>query len=102
MTNLEAIKAKLPYPLADNSFIIALSVRGLVSSDTFSDVRSLELTQADLIYSLAVAPNITEGGYSISLSDRRAVLRVADGIYARYGERNPYKEKPTLKFVQKW
>ena len=102
MTNLEAIKAKLPYPLADNSFILALSVRGLVSSETFSDTRSLELAQADLIYSLVLTPNVTEGGYSISFSDKNAILRVADGIYARYGERNPYQKKPTLKFVQKW
>lgn len=102
MTNLEAIKAKLPYPLADNSFLLALSVRGLVSSETFSDVRSLELSQADLIYSLMVAPNVTEGGYSISFSDKSAVMRIADGIYAKYGERNPYKPRPTAKFVQKW
>jgi hypothetical protein len=99
MTNLEAIKAKLNYPLSDNSYILALSDRGLVYTDTYSDRRSLELTQADIIYTLATAPNITEGGYSISLSDKKAPLKVADSIYAKYGVYNP--SKPIARFVNK-
>jgi hypothetical protein len=102
MTNLEAIKGKLNYPLSDNSFILALSGRDLVYTETYtaSDKRSLELAQADLIYTLASAPNITEGGYSVSLSDKKTMLKVADGIYRKYGIYDVMK--PTAKFVQKW
>lgn len=102
MTNLAAIKAKLNYPLSDNSFILALLDRGLTSTATYStsDKQALELAQADLIYTLATVPNVTEGGYSVSLSDKQSMLKVADGIYSKYGIRNP--SKPTVKFVQKW
>lgn len=102
MTNLEAIKAKLNYPLADNSYILALSVRGLIHTDTFSDTRSLELAQADLMYTLLTSPSVTEGGYSITLTNKEYVAKLANGIYAKYGEHNPYEKKPSAKFVQKW
>jgi hypothetical protein len=102
MTNLDAIKAKLNYPLPDNSYITALLGRGLISTDVYSDFRSLELAQADLMYTLITTPAITEGGFSISLSNKEAVRSAANGIYARYGVRNPYEKKPTAKFVQKW
>lgn len=99
MTNLEAIKAKLNYPLSDNSYILALSDRGLVYTETYSDKRSLELAQADILNTLASAPSITEGGYSIVLSDKNAALKVADSIYKKYGVYNP--SKPIARFVNK-
>lgn len=99
MTNLEALKAKLNYPLSDNSFILALSDRGLVSTATYADRKSLELAQADLIYTLVTTPNITEGGYSISLSDKSSLMKLADGIYLKYGIRNPLR--PIATFISK-
>lgn len=99
MTNLEALKAKLNYPLSDNSFILALSDRGLVSTATYADSKSLELAQADLIYTLVTTPNITEGGYSISLSDKSSLMKLADGIYLKYGIRNPLR--PIATFISK-
>lgn len=96
MTNLEALKAKLNYPLSDNSFILALSDRGLVSTATYADRKSLELAQADLIYTLVTTPNITEGGYSISLSDKSSLMKLADGIYLKYGIRNPLRSIATF------
>jgi hypothetical protein len=97
MTNLEALKAKLNYPLSDNSFILALSDRGLVSTATYADRKSLELAQADLIYTLVTTPNITEGGYSISLSDKSSLMRLADEIYLKYGIRNPLRPIATFR-----
>ena len=99
MTNLEALKARLNYPLSDNSYILALSDRGLVSTATYADQRSLELSQADLIYILVTSPNITESGYSVSISDKASILKIADGIYQKYGIRNP--NRPIAKFVSK-
>lgn len=97
MINLEALKAKLNYPLSDNSFILALSDRGLVSTATYADRKSLELAQADLIYTLVTTPNITEGGYSISLSDKSSLMKLADGIYLKYGIRNPLRPIATFR-----
>lgn len=102
MTNLEAIKAKLSYPLSDNSYILALSDRGLSSTATYAstDKQALELAQADLIYTLITVPNVTEGGYSVSISDKNYMLKLADSIYAKYNVRP--LNSPRAKFVQKW
>lgn len=97
MTNLEAIKAKLNYPLSNNTYILALSDRGLVSTDIYADKRLLELTWADLIYTLATTPNITEGGYSRSLYYRTDLLKVADRVYLKYGIKNPLRPIATFK-----
>ena len=101
MTNLEAIKAKLNYPLSDNSFILALVNRGLDSASVYSvsNLRLLELSQADLIVSLVSAPNVTEGGYQVSISDRKSLESVANGIYSKYDEYSPMKATATFKQI---
>jgi hypothetical protein len=103
MTNLEAIRAKLSYPLSANAYLLVLADRELVSTavyDATTDKRAMDLAQADLIYVLCTQPHFTEGGYSVTVTDRYALLKVADSIYRRYGIRDPFK--PTGKFVQKW
>jgi hypothetical protein len=102
MTNLEAIKGKLAYPLSDNAFNLALTDRGLTGTDTYSidNRQSLELAYADLCCTLISAPNVSEGGYSVSLSDKTTLSKLANGIYAKYGQSSPLR--PTAKFVQRW
>lgn len=100
MTNLEAIQAKLNYPLSVTAFLLALQDRGLTSSATYSDRQSLELAYADLCYTLISSPNITEGGYSVSLSDKKALTQVADSIFAKYGLISPLTPKAT--FINVW
>jgi hypothetical protein len=102
MTCLEAIKAKISYPLSDNAFIDALSDRGLTSSavKTVSDKRAIDLTYADLLYIVMASPNISEGGTSFSTSEKSSLKEIANSIYRRYGEGSPVK--PTATFVQRW
>jgi len=104
MTNLEAIKAKLNYPLTDNAFILALQDRGLASAGVYSGGESFDLAYADAITTLATVPNVSEGGYQISLSDKTALLALADGIYTKYSVTNPIKSslKKTATFVQRF
>ena len=101
MTNLEAIQAKLNYPLSENSFILALMNRGLdyLANYSVSNLRLLELSQADLIISLVSAPNITEGGYQVSISDRKSLELVANGIYTKYDEYIPTGATATFKQI---
>lgn len=98
MTNLEAIKGALSYPLSNNAFILALTNRGLVETDTYviGNKKSLELATADCIKTLLSTPNIGEGGYSVSLSDKATLMKVAGGIYAKYGENSSLN--PTVAF----
>ncbi len=103
MTNLEAIQAKINHPLPDNSYLLVLSDNGLVSTaqyDPDTDKKALDLSQADAIYILCTQAHTTEGGYSIKITDRYALLKVADTIYRRYGISIPTGR--TAKFVSKW
>jgi len=100
MTNLEAIKGKINYPLSENSFKVALQDRGLVDSATYSDKKSMELAQADLCYILISSPNITEGGYQVNLTEKKLLTQVADGIFKKYGLISPTAPKAT--FINVW
>ena len=106
MTNLEAIKAKLNYPLTDNAFILALQDRGLASAGIYAGGESFDLAYADAITTLVTAPNVTEGGYQISLAEKTTLLNLAVGIYGRYGAVNPIDSfsslKKTATFVQRF
>jgi hypothetical protein len=105
MTNLEAIKGKLSYPLSDNAFNLALLDRGLTGSATYSDKKSLELAHADLLYVLVSTPNISEGGYSISQSDKKLLIQMANGIYSKWStDAVKYASilKPTVTVVNPW
>lgn len=101
MTNLEAIKGKLNYPLTDNAFKLALADRDLTDMATYAKCQAFDLAYADLIVMLITSPNVTEGGYSVSQSDKEMLLNLANGIYTKYGE--PVSSlKKTATFVQRW
>jgi hypothetical protein len=93
MTNLEAIKAQVIYPLPDNSFKKVLTDRGLTDSDTYSsdNYKAFELATADALHILITAPNISEGGYSISLTEKKELKEIASGLYEKHGVSNPFK-----------
>ena len=101
MTNLEAIQAKLNYPLSENAFILALQDRGLYSDDVYAGGESFDLAYADAITTLVTAPDIKEGGFSATLADKKYLLNLADKIYTKYGVVNPTSSlKKTATFVQ--
>ena len=105
MTNLEAIKAKLNYPLSDNSFIVALQDRGVTSAGVYVGGESFDLAQADVINTLVTAPDTNEGSFAISLADKQYLLKLADGIYTKYSTANPMTTsslKKTATFVQRF
>jgi hypothetical protein len=100
MTYLEAIKGKVGYPLSDNAFTLALLDRGLTAADTYTAGQAFDLAYADAVVTLITAPNVSEGGYSVSLSDKETLLKLANGIYTKYGIASPLSSlKPTAKFV---
>ena len=103
MTNLDALKAKVGYPMADASFELALTKRGLTSTDIFTGEDSaFELAYADCILVLLTSPSsVQEGGYSIQLGGKDALADIANKIYDKYGKTIP-TPKPVAKFVQRW
>lgn len=101
MTYLEALKAKLNYPLTDNAFTLALTDRGMTASADYAYSAAFQLAYADVIMTLVTSPNISESGYSISMSEKESLKKLAQGIYETYGAVSPIP-KPTAKFVQRW
>ena len=103
MTNLEAITAKLNYPLSENTFIVALEDRGVVSDGVYVTCEAFDLAYADVIITLVTTPDIREGGYSISLADKKTLLSLADKIYTKYSVENPMSSlKKKATFVQRF
>lgn len=86
MTNLEAIKAAVNYPIEDNQAELALTDHSLTTTDTYTVLtQAFDLAKADILFMLASSGSISEGGYSISMTDKTAMLNVARGIYVKYG-----------------
>lgn len=99
-TIAQALKDEILYPL-DSGFIEnKLMKRGL---DGSSDV-SVEILNspefngavADCLYSLVEAPNFSESDISISLQDRKLILKKANILYASIGEGEKNLDTPTV------
>lgn len=90
MTILEALKSRVHYPLSDNTFQSIITFRGLVSADNFTkeiaNSNSYKGALADLLYEIVIVPNISEGGVSISYSDKKVILDRANSLYLEIGE----------------
>jgi len=105
MTNLEAIKAKVGWNLSTNSFTLALTDRGLTTTDTYTATsEAFELTYADCLIMLLSSPQSeSEGGYSISSGDRSNLQKIADAIYRKYDDARANNTGTSkAKFVQRW
>jgi hypothetical protein len=100
MTYLEALKGKVDYPLTDNAFTLCLEDRGITSSGTYVKGESFDLAYADALMIVVTTADKKEGGYSISLTDKKTLEKLANGIYSKYGIVSSLK--PTAKFVQRW
>jgi hypothetical protein len=104
MTNLEALQASLIYPVEEAKLIKALFDRDLFHLDDYikSKKMLMDLTTADVLSLLVTAPDIKEGGYSITLSDKQALMKTASGIYLKYGEQDPFNKVPTVTSSSPW
>lgn len=99
-TIAHALKDEILYPL-DNGFIEnTLMKRGLDWSDEISAevLKSPEFSGAiaDCLYSLIEAPNFSESDISISLQDRKLILKKANTLYASIGEEEKNLDTPTV------
>lgn len=99
MTNLEKIKARVKHPMfTSNDFVSALDDRGLVSTDQYDAMihqKALDLTQADMLCVIVSLPSVSEGGFSVSVTEKESLKKQASAIYSKYGETGP-----TLSIIQ--
>lgn len=94
MTILEALKSVSTYPISDSIANRILIKRGLTDSSEFNQSiaisKDFELCEADVYTCLVSGTNISESGYSVSLTDKSNLMKLASAIYSKHGEQNPF------------
>lgn len=91
------------FPLAESQAEVLAVRRGLdfdalYTRDT-ANSREFRLTHADSLRLLVTQPNVSEGGVSISVSDKAALTAMANAIYREYGEPCIREQEPTVELV---
>lgn len=99
-TIAQALKDEIDYPVNDGKIENTLLRRGLDGSGEISAeiLNSPEFNGAvaDCLYSLVEAPNFSESDISISLQDRKLILKKANAIYASIGEEEKNLDEPKV------
>lgn len=88
MTLSEYLRGLTNYPVPEEALQSIRSKRGLDGESTMPDDKLLCLVTADLYSWVALAPDISQGGQSYSLSDniREYYRRRANELYREAGE----------------
>ena len=101
MTVREALRNSFPFSVKDMHLDVIAISRGLVLDDVFDPFvatsKPFDLAYADVIKTVVMTPNISEGGVSISFSDKSDMISIANSIYGKYGEPLLRLETPTVK-----
>lgn len=104
MTILEAIKESVGYPISENRAQMTLTKRGLSAADEATQSvlngKAFELATADLMMWMVTAPFLSEGGYLLSVTDKKTLKDIASGIYAKYGIADSSSAK--ARFIAPW
>lgn len=92
------------YPIQDDKLQAVLFDRELSSGDeyTLSNKKLVDLAMADLYVILITTPTIAEGGYQRALTDKSNLMKVASGIFKKYGETDPFNKPSTVTGVSPW
>lgn len=94
MNNLEALSASVNYPVDEIKLQKALIDRSINPDGAYSGVtKAFELATADIYVLLVSSANISEGGFQISMTDKSNMMKIASGIFDKYGVENPLKPK---------
>ncbi|MDD3404970.1 MAG: hypothetical protein PHH23_01710 [Paludibacteraceae bacterium] len=91
MTIFDALISRIQYPMPESFFQSVLIGRELDGSLEFThDVAVSDAFNgcfADCLIGVVNAPNISEGGMSVSVSDKDRMIEQANSIYSEIGEK---------------
>ncbi len=89
MTNLEALKARVNYPLSDSQAKEKLVGRGVDIDDDFTQSvaksKAFQLAYADTLRFIITMVNLSQGG-SVTAQNTSGIRGTANAIYKKYGE----------------
>lgn len=100
-TIIQAMRDEIQYPVTDGFLQNKLLKRQLSGDDLFTAEvalsREFQGCVADALIGIITSPNISEGGVSISHSDKSVILNIANTIYRNIGEKEvSEKQEPTV------
>lgn len=99
-TIAQALKDEIEYPLKDGKIENKLMGRRLDGNEEMTvEIYNSPMFKgavADCLVSLIEAPNLSESDISISLSDRKLILKMANSIYTAIGEVDKILDEPTV------
>ena len=106
-TKKQALRAAINYPLSDDAITKALIEAGLNGDDEFTaaDSKAIDICAAGLILVLITSANETEGGFSLSVSDRTSLLTTRSLLLRKWGEPDnmiAQAVQPVIKGIKKW
>ena len=100
MTVREALRNSFPFSVKDSMLDMIAISRGIVLEEELDPFvatsKPFELAKADVIKAIVMTPNVSEGGVSISFSDKSSMISIANSIYGKYGEPLFGRETPTV------
>lgn len=107
MTILDALQAKVTYPLGRAFFETILVERSLQGgaeyTATVAKGKSFRLAVADCYKAVVLGVNITEGDLSISIPERDKLVALANSTYRLYGEEViETSVQPKIQFLKDW
>lgn len=91
MTTLEALKTAVTnYPYSDTTIEAIAIERGVDPAAEFTTAgaqeKGYQLAKADCIKYVLGMVNLSQSGASVTLTDIRAKISIANAIYSRFGE----------------
>lgn len=99
-----ALLLSVSFPLAETQAEVMAVKRGLDLYDLFTkevaDSPEYELTHADILRLLVTQPNVSEGGVSISVSDKATLVSMANSVYRKHGEPLIREQNPTVEPIE--
>ena len=105
MTNIEALTASVGYPFTKQEVELACINRGIAPDAEYSGPpRSFDLAKADLYRVAHNKPNISEGGFSVSQSEKQSFLKLRKSIFRKYGIEDPdtMETEPEISSCKPW
>ena len=93
MTNLEVLKASVSGNYTDVQLEVALTKRGLVSTDTYDvkNERRIDLACASLLFfSISYIKLVSELDYSVTAQSVDDIMKAITALYGKWGLKNPY------------
>jgi hypothetical protein len=89
MTKREALQATINYTIPALVLDKHLADSGLNGTENYTpetDKKAIDLCAAGLILFICTSPNISQGGFSISIGDKEKLLQIRSLILAKWGE----------------